>query len=630
MLMFLIRREARYNKTMKRLVGIDSLRFFAIAFIVIYHFFREFLPGGFIAVEIFFCVSGFLMISKFIRQSDFFAKFRYWQFVKDRLKKLYPTLLICVLLTLILTLFVNADIATGARVNSATALTFSTNIAELITGGSYENTFLPNLFEHTWFLALLFQLYLLAPLLLKLYGKIFQTQKNAIKFYGVTLFILALASMALMALYGAAFEMPDRAYFAIDSHMAAFCLGGAFAVFNFFQPRAPRTKKHFPFVMLVVTSAAAIALAFFTHFDSAFAFCVALPAAAVIAMIQIFCIIKLQKNIHARKKTLSIVRFFESLGRLSYGIYIFHWPLYILLPQLLSPDTAEWGYAVVNVIASFFLALICYELGRIKNVRQSFKQIRLPMRISFATLGVVSLAAVVTALVRAPEVSSIAEQLNLAAEHSNEDVINKTRDAADYIAATQLLEQTNETLDAQLKLAAETEIKLAPTKSVAAPNANAAKVLVIGDSVTLGAKAAIEATISQSFVDAKENRGIETTTSILAGYAATGKLPNTIVVSLATNYRNITESMLADIKGVIGKNHKLVLVTAYAGPLQPRETQNATLKSFAKKYKDVYIMDWWEVAHDNWSLMYADHIHLNPEGRTAYANLLNNVLRGVR
>ena len=53
-------------------------------------------------------------------------------------------------------------------------------------------------------------------------------------------------------------------------------------------------------------------------------------------------------------------------------------------------------------------------------------------------------------------------------------------------------------------------------------------------------------------------------------------------------------------------------------------------KEYAKKHKDVFIMDLWEVAHNNWSLMYADHIHLNPEGRTAYANLLNNVLRGVR
>ena len=626
MLMFLIARVALYNKDMKRLVGIDSLRFFAVAFIVTYHLFREFLPGGFIAVEVFFCVSGFLIISKLIRQQDF----RYGAFIKGRLKRLYPTLFICVLLTLIATLFVNPDVATGARVNSATALTFSTNIAELITGGNYENTFLPNLFEHTWFLALLFQLYLVMPLLFKLYGHIFKTNKNAIKFYGVTLLVLAIASMTLMALYGAVFEMPNRAYFAPDSHMAAFCLGGAFAVFNYFMPRAPRTKKYFPFIAFMTSIVALVALSFVTHYDSPFAFCVSLPLAGILTVVLLFCLIKLQKNIHARKKTLSIVRFFEGLGRLSYGIYLFHWPLYILLPQILTPDTAEWGYAVVNIILSFFLALGCHELSNLKNVRKKLMKQRLPMRISFAALALALVASAVVSLIRAPEVSSIAAQLSAAADRSNEEVVNEARSAADYIAANQLLEQTNQSLDQQLKLAAEVEMKLAPNKSIAAPNANAAKVLVIGDSVTLGAKAAIEATIAQSFVDAKESRGIETTTSILAGYAASGKLPNVIVVALATNYRDITESTLADIKSVIGKNHKLVLTTAYAGPLQPREKQNKVLKEYAKKHKDVFIMDWWEVAHNNWSLMYADHIHLNPEGRTAYANLLNNVLRGVR
>ena len=55
---------------MHKLVGINSLRFFAIAFVVTYHLFHEFLPGGFIAVEVFFCISGFLVASKLIRQIE--------------------------------------------------------------------------------------------------------------------------------------------------------------------------------------------------------------------------------------------------------------------------------------------------------------------------------------------------------------------------------------------------------------------------------------------------------------------------------------------------------------------------------------------------------------------------------
>jgi lysophospholipase L1-like esterase len=102
------------------------------------------------------------------------------------------------------------------------------------------------------------------------------------------------------------------------------------------------------------------------------------------------------------------------------------------------------------------------------------------------------------------------------------------------------------------------------------------------------------------------------------------------VISLATNQRTITDAILQDIKNVAGENHRFILVTAYAGPMQPRDTQNATLRDFANSHDDVYLADWWEIAHDNWSLMYADHIHLNPSGRSAYATMLNNVIKGMR
>jgi len=154
---------------MSKLVGINSLRFFAIAFIVTYHLFREFLPGGFLAVEIFFCLSGFLVTSKIIREIKTTGKLHYDTFLRSRFDRLFPTLLACVLISLVFGIFANPDVLTGARTNTLTALTFSTNIYELLTGGSYENTYLPNIFEHTWFLALLFQFYVVLPLIFKLF-----------------------------------------------------------------------------------------------------------------------------------------------------------------------------------------------------------------------------------------------------------------------------------------------------------------------------------------------------------------------------------------------------------------------------------------------------------------------------
>lgn len=615
---------------MKKLVGINSLRFFAIALIVVYHLFQNVLPGGFIAVEIFFCLSGFLVANKLAQNVLADGNFKYGKFVLGRLKRLYPTLLFCVLLTLGCGLMVNPDILTGARTNTLAALTFTTNFFQLFIGGTYENSYLPNVFEHTWFLALIFQFYLLVPLILKLFVVLTRNRRNALKTFGASMIALGIISWILMFFYGGIFGMPDRAYFALDSHMCAFCLGAAFAVFSQLKPRPPRTTKRLATIAMFSSYAAILTLAFFLHFDSPLTFMFGFAAVTILTLIIITCIVKLQRNIRVRHKTNNVIRIIESTGNLAYGIYLFHWPLYILLPQILTPDTEEWGYTVINIAASIILASIAYSVLRVKNLRLKFLKQPLVLRIGYAAVAVALVATSTVTLVRAPRVSSIAEQLSGSAAQKTETVISNASNNIDYLKASQLLEQATKTLSGKFEEAKNSESEIDPNTVIAVSNANDADVLVIGDSVTLGAKAAIESTISRSFVDAKESRGIETATGLIAGYAASGRLAKTIVISLATNERNITELTLRDIVNVAGNDHNFVLITAYAGPLQPREKQNAALKAFADTHQNVYLADWWSIAHNNWSLMYADHIHLNPEGRTTYANMLRNVLGGMR
>jgi len=615
---------------MKKLVGINSLRFFAVALIVVYHLFRNFLPGGFIAVEIFFCISGFLIAYKLVHTVQAEGDFRYGSFILGRLKRLYPTLLFCVILTLAIGLMVNPDILTGARRNALGALTFTTNFFELFSGGAYENSYLPNVFEHTWFLALIFQFYLIIPLVMKLFLALIKDRKKALKTFGSSMIVLGIISWALMFFYGGIFGMPDRAYFALDSHMTAFCFGAAFAVFSQLFPRPPRTTKRLATIAMFVSLGAIVACAFFLHYDNPLVFMFGLHVVTVLTLIVIACIIKLQKNIRERHKTNNLVRIIESAGSLAYGIYLFHWPLYILLPQILTPDTEQWGYAIIDVGLSIILSSIVYNVLRIKNLGRKIKRQPLALRAGYIIAAVALVVASSVTLVRAPRVSSIAEQLSQNANRKTETVIAAASEDVDYLKATQLLEKTTKSLANKLELAKTTKPEVDPNFVVTVTSANEADVLVIGDSVTLGAKAAIESTISKSYVDAKESRGIETATGLIAGYAAGGRLAKTIVISLATNERNITELTLRDIVNVAGNDHNFVLITAYAGPLQPREKQNAALKAFANSHQNVYLADWWSIAHNNWSLMYADHIHLNPEGRTTYANMLNNVLKGVR
>ena len=629
----------------KKIFGLDSLRFLAISLVVIYHCFSGVLPGGFVAVEVFFVLSGFLIGQKLIREKKGegrgFGTFKgFFRFFKNRIIRFLPALIFCMILTLTLAYFVDVDMLTRARPNSLYAVTFTTNIMSIINGTSYETAIIPNLFNQTWFLALELQLCLLFYALMAVFYRVTAHYKMKAKkqysSFALLCLILSVLSFVLMGTYGGFFGLFDRAYFGIDSHAGAFLAGAVFAMY--LEPRrlrAPKSKLFYR-LMLLLSTAILVLESVFIHFKSAVAFWFALPTATVISLIMIFAILKLQA-----KREPKIIKPFEYLGSLSYFVYLYHWGLFLLLPKLFVFLPIEIS-AVLAIIVSIILAIISKHL----IIPFSKKH-----KVVFAILLVLSLILPIMSLIKAPDQSSIEESLAEGKEIIEENktsVVASQTIRVDYSGIAEMAKvfssDTMKFFDAAEDYAKPYPATViyggggggggrakynTPNYSIAS-RLSSARVMVIGDSVVLGATNAIYSTVPGAFVDAMGSRNMYDAINLLAGYRAAngGTLPRVIVIGLITNYCSFGTGTLLSIMDAAGLGHQFVFVTGYLRDSN-RDSQNNTLRWLANNYGNVRVADWVPLASANPHYLYADGIHLTPAGRTAYANLVNSATRGL-
>ncbi len=614
---------------MQWIVGLNSLRLFAIILIVIYHYFSSFLPGGFIAVEIFFAISGFLIIGGLTREYAEKGKVKYFAFIKERIGRLFPSLLLCVLLMLTIALLANPNILTGLLGRSVAALTFSTNIFELATGGGYEDFISPNLFRHTWFLALEMQFYLLMPLVFLLVAGQFKKKRSGLKATAVAFGILGAASVALMVIFGGLIGATDRAYFALDTHMASFCFGAMLGIINYLCPRKGCHSKLLPSLGIAAILATVAILSYKVSYANPISFYLILPLTGILSIILIFCVLQLQTG----KKPRGLLKVLEYLGGATFGIYLFHYPLFLLAGYILPPTTPFWAYPTIAIIASLLLTEVCARvLKHIKKLNFIRKRGELRKRdiftyVVYGFLFAVLIGASAYRVVTVPATSNISEQLA-------SQVTSVNIETPSFFEADPLAQDAYNLLRAGLSVAENN----APVPAPETPKPTATvsvipsdmTVLLIGDSVMLGAKANLESKIVKSYVDAVGSRGIEAAPGIISNIRSQGKLPEVIVVSLITNYRNVTAQSFDNIMNAAGPGHKFIFVTGYCGPTYSRDAQNTVLKNYVNSHDNAWLADWHAIASNDWSLMYSDHIHLNPAGREAFANMIVNVLREMQ
>lgn len=334
---------------------IDSLRAFAVLAVVAFHLNDAFLPGGFVGVDVFFVISGYVVSSTLMRNSSLsFVKFTL-QFYSRRILRILPALLVCMVVTTILTAaFIPSSwLSQSNYLTLLLALGGLSNFSLMFAGDSY---FAPrvdfNPGTHTWSLGVEEQFYLIFPLIYFIWLKSKRSEKPG--FVGKWLLALLVALSFCYSAY-ASLQSPVFAYYSLPSRFWELGLGGL--LFQLHSGRHFISSTPARANLCLLASGMLLCAGFMLSQARLFPVPWGL-AATVGSVLCLDAVVASQGRDGLAMRALAW-RPLVGVGKISYSLYLWHWPVYVLFRWTTGLDS--FGLQLAALFIVFVLAIASYR-----------------------------------------------------------------------------------------------------------------------------------------------------------------------------------------------------------------------------------------------------------------------------
>ena len=390
------------QRRLTHLRPLDGLRGVAVLAVVLYHFSPDIAPGGFLGVDIFFVLSGFLITSLLVNERERRRAISLSRFWIRRARRLLPALVLVLLAVGISTLFL-ADRGEGHRIgiDGFFALGYIANWRFIWSGQSYVEQILqttPSPLRHTWSLAIEEQFYLVWPLIVVGVSAIVGTRDRAgrgtARFRNALLVVCVVLGGAsflrMETLYRSVGDV-DRVYYGTDTHAWLLLLGAALGAVS---AGAPSLARRTPRVLLIAAGCAASVglVVVMANLDATSPSLYRGAYAAIGILIVIVLAAAAQPGRNPLGRAFSI-RPLVGLGLISYGVYLWHWPAVVWL----TPERTG-----IDGVALFALRAVCtlvVSVASYRLVEQPIRSGKLLQRwtssSTFAALGVTTAMVIV-------------------------------------------------------------------------------------------------------------------------------------------------------------------------------------------------------------------------------------------
>ncbi|HEY3724216.1 MAG TPA: acyltransferase family protein [Acidimicrobiia bacterium] len=604
----------RHYVRMRYMPGLDGLRAFAVTGVLLYHADLSWIPGGFLGVDVFFVISGYLITSLLLAEFRNQGRIGLGQFYLRRARRLLPALFLLLGVVGLFAVVFLPDEVTKLRGDVVAALFYGTNWWQIFHNLSYfEAAGRPPLLQHLWSLAVEEQFYLVWPLLLTAMFKLWHGRRRPMIL--ATLGLIAVSSLLMIGLsISRGYPLdhdPSRVYYGTDTRMFTMLIGAVLAMVWAPWRLSERTSRGGRVVLDAIGVGSLLGLTWMFLNVNEFSndlyrggFLVCSILAALVIAVTVHPAADLGRFILGNKPM-------RWIGERSYGIYLWHWPVFMVTRPVLDINLTGTPNLILRLAITVALAELSFRyveqpvrqgaLSRwFKALRASTGSDRISMAARTAVLGGSLLLGVVLVAV------------GLA--NGQPAPIPPGLDAKAAAA------QTSVTTTPLPTTPATTAPGSAPTTPTAPPNPAIPRVTLIGDSVMVGAANALQQALGPVRIDAAVNRQFGTAIDILNAIKASGQLSDTVVVHMGTN-GVITQGHMDAIMNIL-KDRKRVVFVNLKVPRRWEQIDNDVLAANVAKYPNAKLIDWHTIGNAHPEYFYQDGIHLNPTGQRAYAALI--------
>jgi peptidoglycan/LPS O-acetylase OafA/YrhL len=579
------------QKNVRHISSIDGLRAIAVTAVVLYHLGISWIPGGFLGVDLFFVISGYVITRLILDSINQSSALDLRAFYAARLRRIYPGFLFMVVCT-ILFIGVWAPEAIKRFLSDLPyALTGTINWLLVSRHQDYFETIgRPPLLQHTWSLAVELQFYLIWPIILLTILKYFGKRNIA----RIALIIAIISGTALffvsLQLDQSNAQQVSHIYFGTDTHSLGLFLGSALAVSWIPQNLSADIEKRAQDVIDgigVVGLLGLISTFLFIDETNAGLYRLAFPLAGIFGCLVIISLV------HPASRFAPIISTapFRWVGQRSYGIYIWHWVIFQVTRPSVDLSGQTWALYLARVLLVLALADISlrwveipFRQGLVQTWFRGMKyrsaKVKLRQQMSV-------LLSIITVLVITTSISLQAiDKSNQIVQESNQQQIDQNQSDADLGSTTGLW--------------------------------------VTGDSVILGIRSKLENKEHISLVNARVGRQAPELLAVMQ--VDQSSVPQSPVIFNLGNNNALTEQTVIDIFEVV-KNQPQIIVVNTAVPRPWRDANNAIISRVASRYMNVKLVDWARVSNGRPELFAPDGVHLSPTGSDVYVDLVLSVLK---